>query len=394
MEKIRVTHIITGLSAGGAEIVLSRLVARMDRDGFSSRVISLTDLGFVAREIEDVAVQVSAIGFSTIPFQTPFPRLVKEIRQSKPHIVQTWMYHADLIGGILTHLFAGVPVIWNLRQSNFHPEDSKRTTILSAKLCAWLSNQLPHAIVCGSHAAYSSHIKLGYKPDRMVVLPNGFDTAVFRPEPRYRSALLEALGLDEDAFVVGMAARFHRQKDHATFFAAAGQVACRVPQARFVLCGEGVDEQNGDLRTLIEAHGLGGRIHLLGLRNGLASFYPALDVLVLSSAYGEGAPNVVGEAMSCAVPCVATDVGDSALMVGPTGIVVPPRNADALAGGLLRLANMPEIERRKLGEAARSRNVNEFPLDLGVDRYEELYRRVFSQRYPQRPATAGAFDAS
>jgi glycosyltransferase involved in cell wall biosynthesis len=200
------------------------------------------------------------------------------------------MYHADLIGGITAHFFAGVPVIWNLRQSTFDSRSSKKTTIRSARLCAKLSNRLPHTIVCGSNAAHESHVKFGYSPDRMVVVPNGFDTAAFLPNPRYRSDVLRELGLGDEAFLVGLVARFDPQKDHRTFFTAAAQVAHQVPHARFALCGEGIDDGNPDLLALIHAHGLQGRTHLLGLRNDLASFYPGLDVLALSSAYGEGAP--------------------------------------------------------------------------------------------------------
>ncbi|MBE0533481.1 MAG: glycosyltransferase [Rhodospirillales bacterium] len=382
MNKIRITHVITGLSTGGAENVLRQLVMRMDGDAFSNSVISLTDLGPVARRIEEVHVPVSAAGFPKSRFRVaPVAKLIAAVRRSDPHIVQTWMYHADLIGGIAAHFFAGVPVIWNLRQSTFDPQSSKKTTVRSARLCARLSNSLPHAIVCGSNAAHESHVRFGYRPDRMVVVPNGFDTAAFLPDPRYRSDVLRELGVGDEAFLVGLVARFDPQKDHATFFAAAARLAHHLPHAHFVLCGEGIDDRNNGLRTLVDAHGLDRQTHFLGLRDGLASFYPALDVLALSSSYGEGAPNVLGEAMSCGVPCVATDIGDAASMIGTTGWIVPCRNADALAAALRNVADMSAAQRRQLGEMARSRIVEEHPINLMVERYEDLYRRVYSQRY-------------
>jgi len=383
MRKIRITHVITGLSTGGAENVLGQLVARMDCGAFSNSVVSLTDLGPVARSIEHARVPVSAAGFPKTRFRlTPGAKLVSDLHRSKPDIVQTWMYHADLMGGIAARLFAGVPVIWNLRQSTFDPQSSKKTTIRSAKLCARLSNRMPHAIVCGSYAACESHIQFGYRPDRMVVLANGFDTEKFVPNTECRSVLLRELGLDDDVFLVGLVARFDPQKDHASFFAAAAEAARHMPRVRFVLCGDGIDDQNPNLRAFANERGLGSRVRLLGPRDGLSSFYPALDVLALSSAYGEGAPNVLGEAMSCGVPCVTTDVGDSAAMVGETGMVVPPRDPAALADALRRIATMPDAERRRLGEKARSRVVEHYPIGLMVERYEDLYRRVYSQRYP------------
>lgn len=383
MNKIRITHVITGLSTGGAENVLSQLVTRMDHHAFSNSVISLTDLGPVARHISDAGVPVSAAGFLKYRFPlNPVAKLITAIRHNKPHIVQTWMYHADLIGGIAAYIVAGVPVVWNLRQSTFDPETSKPMTVNIAKLCARLSDRLPHAIVCGSNAAYGSHIGFGYRQDRMVVLPNGFDTAMFMPDKHSRPGLLRNLGLDDAAFLIGLVARFDPQKDHTTFLTAATQVARHVPHAHFVLCGDGIDRDNRDLRTLIDAHGLSERTHLLGLRDGLASFYPALDVLALSSAYGEGAPNVLGEAMACGVPCVTTDVGDSAAIVGTTGVVVPRRDPGALAAALCQVADLSDGQRRQLGTIARSRIINEYPIRLLVERYEDLYRRVHSQCYP------------
>lgn len=383
MRKIRITHVITGLSTGGAENVLSQVATRMDGGAFTNTVISLTGLGPVAQRLCEAGVPVSAAEFLKDRFRiSPVAKLVTAIRRSEPNIVQTWMYHGDLIGGVIAHYAAKVPVIWNLRQSTFDPQTSKKATIRIAKLCAGLSNRLPHAIVCGSNAAYDSHIRFGYRPDRMVVLPNGFDTAIFAPDPQCRPALLRDLGLGDDTFLVGLIARFDPQKDHATFFAAAAQVARHISHAHFVLCGEGIDGNNSDLRALIKAHGLAGRTHLLGLLDGLAPFYPALDVLALSSAYGEGAPNVLGEAMACGVPCVTTDIGDSAVIVGATGVVVPSRDPGTLAAALCRVAEMPDDQRRRLGAMARSRIVDEYPIGLVVERYEDLYRRVYSQCYP------------
>ena len=382
MNKIRITHVITGLSTGGAENVLSQLVSRMDRDTFENAVVSLVEFGPVARTIAEAHIPVVTAGFPKTSFQIgPLVRLVREVRRSAPHIVQTWMYHGDLIGGIAARVFTGVPVIWNLRQSNFDPVVSKKSTVGVAKLCARLSRTLPSAIVCGSNAAYDCHIRFGYSPDQMVVLPNGFDTERFKPDSQCRAALQVELGLDDDDFIIGLVARFDPQKDHATFLAAAARLSEQMPNAKFVMCGERIDRNNVDLGGLIELHGLGGRIHLLGLRDHMERFYPALDVLALSSAYGEGAPNVLGEAMSCGVSCVTTDIGDSASIVGQCGEIVPNRDPDALAAALRRVAEMTTEDRRRRGSAARSRIVEEFPIDLVVERYGAMYRRVFSQRY-------------
>lgn len=382
MRPIRVTHIITGLSIGGAENVLLRLLREMDTNGFENKVISLTDMGALSEPITATGATVSAMSFLKGKVNIiPVTHLAAELRSSKPDLVQTWMYHADLIGGITTRLTTSAPVLWNLRQSTLDETHSKKSTLRTAMACARLSSSLPSTIVCGSQSARRVHTDLGYDATKMVVLNNGFDTSIHRHAPEQRTTFRAKLGIPENTLLIGNPSRYDPQKDHRTFLQAAARVAQKVPNAHFVLCGDSITPENQNLSSIIQEQGLSERVHILGTLKDINPFYSGIDILALSSAYGEGAPNVIGEAMSAEVPCVATDVGDSAYLIGDTGLIVPPRNAHAFADALVSLSQDTLESRKTKGQAARLRIKQQFPLATMVRRYEDLYRRVYSQRY-------------
>ncbi len=382
-DKKRITHVITGLTTGGAEGVMAKVLGAMDSGEFENQVISLTELGPLAEDLRDLGISVSALHLrQSVLGAGRFWDLAQAIKQSRPHIVQTWMYHADLLGGIAAKLTTNAPILWNLRQSNFDRFHSKRSSVLTAKTCAVLSHWIPWTIVCGSFSAREIHQDMGYDSTIMQVLPNGFDSERFGPQPDSREKFLAELGLvDNGGPIIGLPARYHPQKDHITFFAAAGRVRSKLPDARFFLCGEGIEESNFELVSLISRYDLRGAVQLLGVHEEIEKFYPAMDVVVLSSAFGEGAPNVLGEAMLCGVPCVATDIGDSSHILGDPDHVVAPENATELADAILQVCVLSEDERIRLGQSNRQRVVDEFPSDLMQRRYEALSRRVFSQCY-------------
>jgi len=379
---IRITHIITGLSVGGAEKVLLRLLRNMDRNGFENNVISLTDLGPLAKPLIEAGIHVTAMNFLKGSANLgPIANLASELRSRKPDLVQTWMYHADLIGSMASRLSTRAPVLWNLRQSTLDEFHSKKSTITTAVACARLSSTLPNTIVCGSEAARLVHTDLGYDATKMVLIHNGFDTELFKPSLEQRTAFRVQHNIPEEAVLIGNSSRYDPQKDHRTFLQAAARVVETTSNTQFVLCGDNITPENQELMSLIKDLDLTKYVHVLGPLPDISSFYSAIDILALSSAYGEGAPNVLGEAMSCEVPCVATDVGDSAYIIGDTGLTVPPNNPEAFANALLTLSRISKIKRVQKGQSARLRIQTEFPLQTMVQRYEDLYKRVYSQRY-------------
>lgn len=378
---LKITHVITGLNTGGAEMSLLKLLTHTDRTAFEPQVISLTDIGPVGERLTAAGVRVRALGMrSGLPNPLAVHKLARWLRTDQPHVVQTWMYHADLIGGLAARWAGRLPVAWGIRQSNLEPRGNKRTTIWTARACARLSRWLPARIVCCAEAARRTHAGIGYSADRMVVIPNGFDLSQFRPDPAARLAVRRELGLADDALLVGLMARFDPQKDHRNFIAAAAHLHARLPDVQFVLCGQGVGWENAELAGWIEAAGIHRHCHLLGQRADMPRLMAALDISVLSS-FGEGFPTVVGEAMACAVPCVVTDVGDAAVLVGDTGKVVPPRDPAALAAACHGLIAAGPVERSRLGLTARQRVQQHYSLAAMVSRYEALYRELAFNRF-------------
>jgi glycosyltransferase involved in cell wall biosynthesis len=217
---------------------------------------------------------------------------------------------------------------------------------------------------------------LGYRAEKRVIIPNGFDCQVLCPDETARKAVRTELGVTEDEILIGLVARYHPMKDHAGFLRAAALVALEHPHARFVLAGTGISAQQTELAAALKQNELQGRVILLGERSDIPRLNNAFDIACSASAWGEGFSNSIGEAMACGVPCGVTDVGDSAYIVGDTGLVAPPRDPQALAKAIVRLIGMERTGRQQLGAKARNRIETQFSLPAIVQRYEELYRAL------------------
>jgi glycosyltransferase involved in cell wall biosynthesis len=373
--KRRVAHVITGLPVGGSQMMLFKLLSAMDRESWEPEVISLRDVGVMGERIASTGVPVRALGMrENVRDVAALPKLTRWLRDRAPHVVQTWLYHADLIGGIAGWR-AGIPIIWGIRQSDLRPKDTRRSTIWIARICARLSRRIPRRIACCSEASRRFHAAMGYAAEKMVVIPNGFDLHSFRPDPEARQSVRTELGLPLSAPLIGLVARFDTEKDHRTFVEAAARLHSVMPDAHFLLCGQEVDTTNGVLRAWLARAGIESRSHLLGLRHDVPRITAALDVATLSS-YGEGFPNAIGEAMACGVPCVVTDVGECAAIVGDTGRVIPPRDPSALAGAWRELLEAGPDSLARLGAAARRRVESEFDIAVVASRYLALYDEV------------------
>jgi glycosyltransferase involved in cell wall biosynthesis len=299
---------------------------------------------------------------------------VRLLRERRPDVLQTWLYHADLMGLAAAALSGVDTVVWNIRASNLDLSHSRVQSRWTRWACARLSAR-PRAVVVNANAGRVAHHALGYRPREWVVIPNGVDVQSFRPDPAARVAVRAELGIPADAPVVGLIARWDPAKDHRTFLAAATRLAATRPDARFVLVGEGVTLANPDLAAL--AARLAPHLDplALGRRDDVARIAAAFDVATCSST-SEGFPHAVVESMACGVPCVVTDVGDAADIVGDTGIVVPPRDPTALAGAWADLLGAEAHVRAALGEGARARVVARYTLERMVDAYERLYERL------------------
>jgi len=386
---MRIVHLISGLGEGGAETTLWRLVRGMDPALFSNHVVCLREEGPLAPRIRDAGVPVDALGMGAgTPSVGGTCRLIRFLRDRRPAVLQTWLYHADL-AGVLAGTLAGVPsILWNIRCADMDLTRYRRTSRLAVRACAGLS-RVPRAIVVNSGAGQRHHQILGYRPRQWIRIPNGVDTDAFRPDRDARASVRADLRLAPETALVGLIARFDPMKDHGGFLKAATIVAAGNAGAHFVLAGAGVDDANRDLTSVVHASGLAGRVHLLGARSDIPRITAALDVAV-SSSISEGFSNVLIEAMACGVPCVATDAGDSRVIVGNTGSIVPPGDPAALAAAISGMLRRQGAERAALSDAARRRAHDEFGLERMVRRYEELYSSCLGDALRSTPVTQAA----
>lgn len=363
MRPLRLAHIITSLGVGGAETMLAKLVASLPPDRVEQRVFGLGPDGPLGDRIRALGVPVEALGMSPrkIPVR-PIFRLRRLLREYQPEITQTWLYHADWIGGHLAQK-AGCPaVLWSIRNM---PETAlaRPLTARLFRLCAQRSGTFPARIVSNSKVAAEAHVEAGYSPQKMIVIPNGFDLDPLQFSSDGRARLRQEWRVRDDEVVVGTLARVHPDKGYDVLLRA----AARSPGVRFALAGEGT--QTLDVPTSLQS-----RLILLGPRTDGIEFLSALDLLV-SPSYREGFSNTIAEAMAIRRPVIVTDAGDSAHITGGFG-VVPVGDAEALAAEIRRLANLSPHERERIGHSLRHRIEEHFSMPAVRDQFLRLYEEV------------------
>lgn len=381
---MRIVHIISGLSVGGAEMMLYRMIQSAQKDGTEHTVISLSSVDMIGDRIRSLGVDVRLLGMQRgLPNPFLILKLIQWLVDLRPDIVQTWMYHADLFGGVAACLTRAIlkwrmpsgnrlRLVWGVHQTEFPAISNNRKLGAVAKCCALLSSRVPDTIVCCAEAAMRTHIGGGYCMRRMQVIYNGFDVDLFKPGRRDEDPLRKLLSLDMHAPIVGIVGRDDPAKDYGNFVAAVAKVSPQWPGCHFVMIGKGLDENNTALRSLIEQAGVSRVCHLVGPRSDLHDLIPGFDLFCLSSR-SEGLPTVVGEAMACGVPCVATDVGDTRLLVGETGRLVKKSDPDALATALLSMLGLPAERRQRLGLLARERIETHFSITASWLQYKRAY---------------------
>lgn len=371
-----ILHIITGLDNGGAEATLYRLCSAPWAEGDRHIVVSMQGRGIYADKLEAASIPVYCLdmprGKLTL---SGLLQLWHLLRQIKPDIVQTWMYHADLVGGVVARLQGIRSVFWGIRHANLDPDKNQRNTLMVVRVCSVLSGIVPRFIISCSVAAEEVHKQVGYAADKFIVIPNGYNLSNFTPSNLLRNQARHELGIPEGIPVLGMVARHDPQKDHANLFAALSILKSRGLRFLCILTGTGMAAENHELADQINRLGIGDTLLLTGPRNDIPAIMNALDIHVLSSA-GEAFPNVLCEAMAAGIPCVSTDVGDAALIIGETGWHVPARSpewlAQAIEGALSEMQSDAVLwQLRK--EKARQRIVENFSLGIMINRYQQAW---------------------
>ncbi len=376
---VTVLHMITGLNVGGAEAMLAKLVSHPAITGRNQRheVLSLMRPGVVGERLRDAGLPVRSLNMTRgMPSLGAAVGLARVMRQLRPQIVQGWMHHGNLAATIGGRLVSPRPqLMWNVRHSLDDIAVEKPMTRRILKLEAWMSRQ-PARVIYNSQAAASQHAGIGFDQSRETIIPNGFDCLRFAPDSRKRQTFRRLFEIRNQATVVAMVARSHPMKSVETLVEAVRLARLQGADLHLLLAGQDMDRPSPALRETLAAAVPPERLTLAGHRADLADWLAGVDMVALSSAWGEAFPNILGEAMACGVPCVTTDVGDSGWLVGQAGLVVPPRDPQAMAQALCRLERLGIAGRRVLGAAGRKRVIEHFSLDETVQRYEALYSEI------------------
>lgn len=374
---MKILHIITGLNDGGAEAVLFRLI-KADRANHH-KVVSLMDFGKYGPLFNEIGVQVTCLnmprGRLTI---TGIRTLWSVLHNEKPDVVQTWMYHADLLGGTLARLAGVRRIFWGVRNSTPELAKSNRKTIAIAKINALLSHWIPTAIICCAERARQVHRSLGYDHRKLMVIHNGYDLNFFKPDSKARMRLRADWHVGPAMPLIGMVGRFDQQKNHENLLCALARLKQAGTLFYCALVGLGLDASNTELATWLEKYCIKDEVILLGQRSDVPAIMNALDLHVLSSA-GEAFPNVLAEAMACGTPCVTTDVGDAALIVGDTGWVVPFKNSQALADAIKdALLQSMDIDAWQVRKAAARDRIGRY---FSIHKMRAAYNLIWERGY-------------
>jgi glycosyltransferase involved in cell wall biosynthesis len=372
----KVLHVISGLKVGGAEMMLHRLIVSARGGTYEHVVVSLDPVGEMRTRFEEAGIELVVFDFKHSPI-AHFFRLVSLIRRVKPDIVQSWLYHADLLGGLAARMAGNRHVIWGIRTTDIRVGGSSTTAIV-LWLCARFSRWIPQIIVSAAEASRQSHITAGYDAKKMVVVSNGYDFLWLKASADERESLREQCGIKQNDVVVGSLGRFHADKDQENFVRSAAVLAQQYPQLRFLMVGRDLAWDNTQLVDWIVSTGFKDRFVLLGERTDVPQCLVAMDIFCLHSRT-EGFPNVLAEAMAMGLPCVTTDVGDAAMLLADAGVVVPKGNAVALALGVGKLLALEQGALHKLGMQAKGRVEAEFSMKRAREQFEDIYRTMLNK---------------
>ena len=368
----KIVFLIRNLEYGGAQRQLVTLAKNLNQKSFE-----ITVLYFYSGPLKQ---DLEASGISAISLEKQsrwdlfkfFWRLIKSLQQIGPDILHGYLWESNLLILILKPLFPSTCIIWGIRESEMAAERSDWLGNFIFKLACLLA-RFTDLIIVNSYAGRNYHITQGFPEEKMIVIPNGIDTERFQPNQNTGVKLREEWQIPKEKILVGLVARFDPMKDHSTFLKAAAQICQERNDIHFVCVGKGAENYTEEMHNFAENMGLAKKVIWAGACANMPAVYNSLNILVSSSAYGEGFSNVIGEAMACGVPCIVTDVGDSAWIIGNTGIVILPKNPQALVDAIKELSQKTNQEN---GEYIRRRIIIQFSITQLVNKSEEAFTKL------------------
>ncbi|QSJ20071.1 glycosyltransferase [Nostoc sp. UHCC 0702] len=334
--KTKLAFIIRSLKYGGAETQLVNLAKGLEQQGFDVSVFYFYPNGSLVKDLQESKISTICLEkqgrWHIFSF---FWHLVRHLKQIHPDILHGYLGVPNLLTILLKPFFPSTRMIWGIRNSHHAPNQFGWLGNVVFQL-ECLFSHFTDLIVVNSHAGKAYCLTHGFPADKMIVISNGIDTEKFQPDREARAKVRTEWGISENTILIGLVGRLDPRKDHPTFIKAAALLYKQRQNVHFVCVGSGSESYTRELHDLANELGISEKVIWAGAHTDMPAIYNSLDIAV-SSSYTEGFPNVIGEAMACGVPCVVTDVGDSAWIVGDRSMVVPPRNPEALKTAIQQL---------------------------------------------------------
>jgi len=375
-QMIHVCFLIRSLDIGGAETQLSVLARGLNPDRFRVTVLCYYGGGALEAALSQAGIEVINLAkkgrWDIVGF---FVRLVFQLRAVRPDILHCFLGPSNVLGMMAGSIVSIGKIVWSIRASAVDMTYYDPSWKLLFGIERYLS-RFAHVIIANSHAGKAHHVAQGFPGDKILVVSNGIDTAKYQHNPAAGRKFREGCGFDGEVALIGLVTRIDPMKDHSTFLRAAALISAERDDVQFICVGTGAPNYIADMKSLSNSLELQDRVHWLGECNNMVEVLSAIGIATSSSAFGEGFSNALGEAMSCGLPCVATDIGDSSLILGDLGKIVPPRDPAALAAGWREILALDPATEDSLRNKCRERIVGNFSVPAMVKATEQIYGKI------------------
>lgn len=370
----KILHIISGLNNGGAERSLFNLCNSNLNQHFEQIVLCLGKQGIYGPKLEEIGIKVCYIEFKSGNKIFRLIKFLKLCKKINPDIVQGWMTHGNFFSLVaFAYLLFKPTLFWNIRQTIYRLKHEVFFTRILLLLNAFFS-KVPQKIICNSNLAIHQLSGLGYNSESLVFIPNGFDFDFWKKETEFKVKTREQFCINKQGFVIGYVGRFHEMKNIDLLLNAFSSLSAKYPNLYLMIIGHDASEYPADMERFVNSISVD-KIKILGRKNDIHRYYSCFDLFVLCSAWGEGFPNVLGEAMSNELCCISTNIGEARNLLDVNGFIIPPNNIDALIKTIEDCYLDIDMIQNK-GKNARLRIKEKYSLENTINSYLKLYNNL------------------